>query len=321
MCQGIDYGDIRGFKGVNCRHDWYPFFEGISTRAYADKQLEELKNSDLYDRQQEQRGIEREIRRTKRELAGLDAAMKNASPEVAETLKQDFDSRAVKLKAQEAKLRQHCKDNGLLQDSSRVQTQYGKGTTEGFGRSTAQKAVWAEKKIYPRSAESVENHQKYRYNYKKDYKQWNGYKELLGQNAPATLVEFQQIKYSDLWNSFKAYSKSIQTGELSTLVGFDLYKAKSAEIDNVLVGITTENGLVVTGKSSHFIARILGAPGQRRSGVDVLDARQALLHPGKIDPVKVDKNGKSQRFRGNACYVTINPETGCLIQANPHKGG
>lgn len=50
----------------------------------------------------------------------LDAAMKIASHEVAETLKQGFYSRAVKLKAQVTKLRQYCKDHGMLQDGSRV---------------------------------------------------------------------------------------------------------------------------------------------------------------------------------------------------------
>lgn len=32
----ISYGSADGFSGVNCRHSWYPFFEGISEPAYSD---------------------------------------------------------------------------------------------------------------------------------------------------------------------------------------------------------------------------------------------------------------------------------------------
>lgn len=143
----IGYGSVTGFKGANCRHDWYPFFEGISTRLYSDKQLEELGRSDLYDLQQGQRAMERQIRATKRELAGYDAAMSAADEDTAKAIKQDFDAAAVKLKKQEAALKDYCRQNGLLVDNSRTQALYGDGTTQGFGRSAAQKAVWANKRL------------------------------------------------------------------------------------------------------------------------------------------------------------------------------
>jgi len=37
----IGYGTITGFKGVNCRHDWMPYYEG-STRTYNDDELDDL---------------------------------------------------------------------------------------------------------------------------------------------------------------------------------------------------------------------------------------------------------------------------------------
>ena len=40
--EDIGYGEVMGFKGVNCRHDWYPFFEGISSRVYDDEELEDF---------------------------------------------------------------------------------------------------------------------------------------------------------------------------------------------------------------------------------------------------------------------------------------
>lgn len=38
----IGYGEITGFKGVNCRHDWLPYYKG-TTKTYTKKELEELK--------------------------------------------------------------------------------------------------------------------------------------------------------------------------------------------------------------------------------------------------------------------------------------
>ena len=32
----IGYGTATGFKGVNCRHDWYPYYKG-STRTYTQR--------------------------------------------------------------------------------------------------------------------------------------------------------------------------------------------------------------------------------------------------------------------------------------------
>lgn len=159
------------------------------------------------------------------------------------------------------------------------------------------------------------------YNTSADTKQWQRYKELLGKNAPATLEDFQALKYGSDWDAFKAYSKSIKSGELTPLADFKLYKSKSLEIDKKLVGVTAQNGLVTTGKSNHYIARTIGSVSQRRSGVDVSDALDALLHPEKVDPIKNNANGRSQRFKGKTCYVTVNPDTGMLIQTNPHKGG
>lgn len=147
----IGYGTVTGFKGANCRHDWYPFFEGISERAYTDAQLKDYRDDDLYQRQQEQRRQERNIRKERRKLVGINEAMKESDGEVAEALRKEFTRGSVRLKRKEAALREYCRSNGLLYDSSRVQTAYGNGTTQGFGRSVSQKAVWANKKAKKKS--------------------------------------------------------------------------------------------------------------------------------------------------------------------------
>ena len=97
----IGYGTATGFKGVNCRHDWYPFVEGISTRAYTDKQLKSYQDKTVtyngeemsqYEAEQKQRQMENQIRSERRRLAGYDEAVKSADNE---ELKNQFNVRRV----------------------------------------------------------------------------------------------------------------------------------------------------------------------------------------------------------------------------------
>ena len=43
----------------------------------------------------------------------------------------------------------------------------------------------------------------------------------------------------------------------------------------------------------------------------------ALTNPDQVDDVKTNKNGRSQRFIKGDVAVTVNPDTGQLIQTNP----
>ncbi len=159
-------------------------------------------------------------------------------------------------------------------------------------------------------------------NLDRDKEQYERYKKILGKNAPKTLADFCKIKYNiDEWNAFKAYLNSIKSGELTPLANFKLYKEISGKIDNEIVGLKTSNGMDITGKSNHCIARVIGSAEQRRNGVQVSDVLDALTsNKSKILPIKVSKNGKSQKFRNNTVEVTINPDTGNIIQVNPkHK--
>ncbi|MCD7817847.1 MAG: hypothetical protein LUH07_02190 [Lachnospiraceae bacterium] len=89
-------------------------------------------------------------------------------------------------------------------------------------------------------------------------------------------------------------------------------------MDDKLVGITTATGIKITSKSNHSIARVIGSVEQRRNGVQVSDVLNALTNPAsEILPVKEMKNGKSQKFRNSAVEVSINPDTGNIIQVNP----
>ena len=117
---------------------------------YSAKEIEELnaKNIEypdgsmhtLYEAEQQQRAFERKIRATKRTLAACDEALNNLSDEqLLQKLEKNFSHYSSKLKRQESELNGFCKRTGLLPDGSRSQVY-------GFGRSTAQKAVWKNKK-------------------------------------------------------------------------------------------------------------------------------------------------------------------------------
>lgn len=144
--------------------------------------------------------------------------------------------------------------------------------------------------------------------------QYGKVKEELGSNAPKSLEEFKNIWYNkDKYKQFQAYSKSLISGELSWLVDFDLYEKVSSEIDKKLIGVMTFDGITVTGKSNHFIARCIGSVEQRRNGVQVSNAVKAITNPTNVIKYK-----KSIKYTlDGICDVTVNPDTGNLIQCNP----
>lgn len=77
------FGTGPGLCGWNCRHSFYPFFEGISENAYSKATLNsyarrkvtyEGNEISVYEATQKQRSIERRIRKWKREAGALEAA-------------------------------------------------------------------------------------------------------------------------------------------------------------------------------------------------------------------------------------------------------
>ena len=70
--QETGYGTATGLKGVNCTHDFYPYWEGASIIPEDIKEPEPVKINgkeyDYYQVSQQQRKMERNIRATKREI-------------------------------------------------------------------------------------------------------------------------------------------------------------------------------------------------------------------------------------------------------------
>lgn len=141
------YGTGAGLCGWNCRHSFFPFFEGLSSSAYPREKLRAYENQKVnyngqeltyYEATQQQRYIERKIRRWKREYLMMDAAG------------QDTAQAAGKLAQWRAAEREFCKQTGLIKDTFRSQA-------EGFGRRQASRAYWKNKK-------EIEKYSKIRYN-------------------------------------------------------------------------------------------------------------------------------------------------------------
>ncbi len=153
----IGYGTVTGFQGVNCRHTWWIFFEGVSTPLYSKSTLSEINERSVlydgtayseYEATQMQRKEEREIRATKRTLTGLNSAMNSAEgEELRQNLKTDFAVQSIRLKKHEQKLSDLCIQTGLKPDKARTQVYAAfdsKGRAiGGFNKSVAQKAVQA----------------------------------------------------------------------------------------------------------------------------------------------------------------------------------
>lgn len=132
------YGTGDGLGGWNCRHSFFPYFEGLSVAANAPTFSKE-ENLEEYTNTQKQRAYERSIRKSKRELAALDGARATTEdPVLKAKLDREFERKSVTLKKREARLEEHLKATGLLPDNSRVRV-------DGFGKSVSQKAVWANK--------------------------------------------------------------------------------------------------------------------------------------------------------------------------------
>jgi len=112
------YGTGAGLGGWNCRHSFYPFFEGLSENAYTNKDVRDMnkqkvkfkdESMSLYDATQRQREIERKIRYWKRQAAALDKA------------KQENALEQAKIKQWQAYMRNFIKQTGLDRQNVREQ--------------------------------------------------------------------------------------------------------------------------------------------------------------------------------------------------------
>lgn len=89
----IGYGSAEGFMGVNCRHNWYPYFPGKSKRFWDDETLEDFKyKGKIYDEHsayQRLRNLERTARKHERK-AKLFNAIGDKEAETTERVREQI---------------------------------------------------------------------------------------------------------------------------------------------------------------------------------------------------------------------------------------
>lgn len=295
------YGTGAGLCGWNCRHQFFACFPELGDPPqWTQEQLRELNARDIewngkkytaYEISQMQRARERNVRRWKKRYLAEDAAGL------------DTTDSAVRLRAARQSLAEFAQATGGRVDSARV-------SVPKFGRSEASRA----------SAKSQAHHTDW-------LKSINAQSTSLN-----TVAKYYDARYNNTeeYRLLMQYANSVKSGWLSPLAGFDLYKSTHERIQTELVGKTTADGTVITGHTAHFMERMFGTlvdPDKlkydlkiiRRSGVGYEAMRDTVLNPERINPVKTDSRGKrSVRLIGKA-IVTINPDTGQLIQLNPRS--
>lgn len=298
----IGYGSGEGFKGWNCRHNWHAYYPGFSTPNYTPEELKRLDepcisyNGKLYTEyevSQMQRAQERRVRAWKRRCITAQESVNSATDEATRaTAQAEYSKSAVHLKANEEKLKDFCKQTGQNRDRFREQVY-------GFGRSEAQRAVQA-------------NNSSFR----------NTMRQKGIKNPPESIAEFKKMMYNkpDEYKLMQTYSKSVDSGMISPLVGYEKYKEYHKRVEKELVGLTTSNGIEIKSQSDHFLERVFGTisdpthEGAKRSGVELEDIAEAL----KNGSVRQHKNG-SYIYKSHNCEVSLNPNTGNLIQVTPKK--
>lgn len=137
--------DLLGLHGYNCRHSHGPWRKDMVNK-YIDENGNVNINADesqkLYDLQQKQRFLEREIRKTKREIMTKKQELDMiAETDVKEILQPQYDKLAYKLRMQNKRLQSFCKNNDLqLQgDRTKVSGFNRKQSAIANGRATAYK--------------------------------------------------------------------------------------------------------------------------------------------------------------------------------------
>ena len=125
----IGYGEATGFKGINCRHDWYPYYKG-STRTYTQKELNKWKNEkveyngqkiSMYEATQKQRYFERQIRQDKKDLKAQQTILTSNNKDIdIEQVKNEIKNIKAKQSDHNAQLNDFLNQTGLRKDNSRL---------------------------------------------------------------------------------------------------------------------------------------------------------------------------------------------------------
>lgn len=184
---------------------------------------------------------------------------------------------------------------------------------------------WLNKNVTKYGKKQIDSSYKMVKNKVSDKKQYDRYINKLGKENIGTFDNFIKLKYNSdsQWEDYKYtyrlkthYDKAINTGELSALVDFDLYKHFDKTISTELHGVNTANDIVIKDHSLHFIDRVFGTIEQGRNGVSIEDIKKTLISSIDFSELRKDNTFKIYGLNNS---VSINKETGKLVQVNPSK--
>lgn len=112
------YGTVTGLCGANCRHSFGPYFEGQGNPF---EQFDVEENKKQYELEQQQRTLERRIRKTKREtMSWRTARDAETDPETRAVYEEKYQKKASLLQKQNAAYNQFCEANGLKKQQDRI---------------------------------------------------------------------------------------------------------------------------------------------------------------------------------------------------------
>ena len=336
---------------LNCGHKEFPIILGVSEPQYTPAELEAMRQQNakgvtiegrhysLYEATQMQRKMERSIRKQKKRIL-VDKATGDEE----------------KLQIDQTKLRMQNANYKKFSDAAGLRTQRERTFVAGVGKKEAAAASripsgntkpTADVSTVPNvSKNTVENKPQLIQGFMAGGNGDTGkapVSQLFSQNTVLT-ADPQKISSAALDNSNKTmyntppenellerYTQDVKDGWISPLSGFDNYKQLYQQIESSIVGKTTSNGILITGQSRHFMQRVIGTMADpkkladdlqivHRSGTEISDIMDALFSPERIDPPVIRENGRrSIRFIGSRGIVTVNPDTGQLIQTNQRK--
>lgn len=113
------YGHVDGLCGANCRHNFSPYFEGMSNPF---EHYDSEENRKRYELEQRQRALERRIRETKRKCINQKEVIDNCKNE---KLKYEYDleyqKKSALLQKQNKAYKDFCAENDLRPLNERIQ--------------------------------------------------------------------------------------------------------------------------------------------------------------------------------------------------------
>ena len=164
------------------------------------------------------------------------------------------------------------------------------------------------KKKFKKMTEDSEEFEKIRTGYRK-------VKKIMGRNAP-DLYSYFEIATGAMAGLFGDYVKRVEKKEILSTTTFDEFVNVLGSTEKAMTGLVTKDGVRINSVSLHFVARTIGNESDHVT-VPIEYSIDALMNPMKIMEDKIDKDGNvSRKYKGLNAEVSLNPNTGKLIQCN-----